>query len=37
MVGQIGQKVTKDGQPYLSKGTKKVHHGEDGKFEKKRP
>ena len=32
MAGQIGQKVTKYGQPYQSKGTQKVQKGEEGKF-----
>ena len=34
MAGQMGQKVTKYGQPYQSKGTQKVQNGEEGKFGK---
>ena len=34
MIGQMGQKVTKYGKPYQSKGTQKVQNGEEGKFGK---
>ena len=34
MVGQMGQKVTKYGQPYQSEGTQRVQNGEEGKFGK---